>query len=163
MLRFIALICLSLGMSFQQASAQSSNKGEAQCGTGRLTLSNLNALKLPDGENVVGMLETEAGRLEARVSVKNGEVSDPDYYLRDKRLEKTPDAKISKSILACSRGKQSSAGQTLIAKLANSIVQSAEAANGCVARVKWVKCDEIDLCCAFACCGSICARQCAKY
>ena len=40
------------------------------------------------------MLETEAGRLEARVSVKNGEVSDPDYYLRDKRLEKTPDAKI---------------------------------------------------------------------
>jgi hypothetical protein len=169
MLRFIALISFLLAMTFQQASAQSAPSKGAQCSSAQMTLPNLNALKLSDGEHVVGMLDTELGKLEARVNVKGGEVSDPNYYLRDKRLTETPTSKIPRSVRACLNRRTSSAGASLFANALDWIVPPAEAANKrCIAKVVSGGCDDNfhtneGICCFRACCGSQCASACATY
>jgi hypothetical protein len=169
MLRLIALLCFIIAVSLQQASAQSSpSRGEARCGTGQLGLSNLNALKLNDGEHVVGMLETEAGQLEARVNVKGGEVSDPEYYLRGKHLTKTPASKIPPSLRTCLNRRTSSAGSSRFADALDWIIRPAEAAKRCIWRVVSWGCDDNfhpdeGICCVRACCGSECELGCGTY
>jgi hypothetical protein len=170
MWRLIALICLVLGLSFQQASAQSKSAKGAQCSSAGMTLPNLNALKLPDGEHVVGMIETEVGKLEARVKVKGGEVSDPDYYLRGMRLTETPNSNIPKSIRACLNRKSSAAGASWFANALDWIVPPAEAAKRCIAVIVTGSGHCRDdykpgegICCATARCGSSYATMCATY
>ena len=162
MLRLFALICITLAMTLQQASAQSPHaRSAAHCSAAQLTLPNLNALKLTDGEHVVGMLQTELGKLEARVNVKGGEVSDPDYYLRGKHLKEAPNAKVPRSIRACLNSKgASTGGSSWFAKALNLVASPAEAAKRCIARVVGSGCDDT-ICCAKACCGRACAVWCA--
>lgn len=164
MLQLIVSICFVLGLTFQ-AAAQSSTVQAlgVQCSTGQLKLADLNALKLPEGEQVIGMLETEYGKLEARVDVNGGIVADPKYYIRGKLLTVSPESKIPKPLRACvAPGKRSSAGGTGSASLLNWIVRSAEAmdkrrciviASGCFGGV----------CCAYGCCSGSCATACAFY
>jgi hypothetical protein len=162
MFRLIATTCFIFALTFQYASAQSKpGAGAAKCSAAQMTLPDLNALKLNEGQHVVGMLETEVGKLEARVSAKGGDVSDPDYYLRDKLLKETPDSKIPKSVRACLHSRKlSSVGASWFANAFDWIVPSAEAAKRCIARVVGRPgCDDT-ICCATACCGRACATWC---
>jgi hypothetical protein len=166
MLRIMTLICLALGLTFQ-ASAQSSIAADpkAQCSTAELRLPDLNALKLPDGEQVIGMLETEYGKMEVRVDVKGGIVSDPKYYIRGKLLTVTPGSKIPKPFLACpAPGKRTSDASIL-----NWIVPSAAAKIRCRFVVSKPHCYDYGepypggFCCAWACCSGYCSAACAEY
>jgi hypothetical protein len=75
-------------MTSQHAAPQTKpHAGGVTCSVAQLVLPDLNALKLKDGESVVGMVGTEAGKLEARVTVKGDSVSDADYYLRGKKTD----------------------------------------------------------------------------
>jgi hypothetical protein len=162
MLRFIALACAIFVVTSQHAAAQTKPRtGAVTCSAAQLVLPDLNVLKLKDGEHVVGMLETEAGKLEARVSVKGGSVSDPDYYLSGKKLTETPDSKIPKPVRAClTKSQRSSASESWFATVPNLIVPPAEAAKRCIARVVGSGCDDT-ICCARACCGRACETWCA--
>jgi hypothetical protein len=150
-------------MTSQHAAAQSKpHAGGVTCSAAQLVLPDLNALKLKDGESVVGMVETEAGKLEARVTVKDDSVSDADYYLRGKKLAETPESKIPKSMRAClNKSKRSSASESWFARVRDLLVPSAEAAKRCIAHVVGRPgCDDT-ICCARACCGRACATWCA--
>ena len=160
MLRLIALICFTLGLTFQ-AAAQSlaALAPTVQCSSAGVQLANLDALKLTEGEQVVAMLETEHGKLEARVNVKGGVVSDPIYYIRGKLLAETPESKVTAAVRACLNPKKTaSVGESWYAGALDWLVPSAEA-KACRARVLGSGCDGT-ICCAKAQCGRAIAIWC---
>lgn len=107
------------------------------------------------------MVETEVGKLEARVTVKGDSISDADYYLNDKKLTEMPSSKIPKSVRACLNKSRRAAADSWFAGVRDLVVPSAEAAKRCIAHVVGHPgCDE-SICCAKACCGNACAVWCA--
>jgi hypothetical protein len=156
MLRFLALICLGLGLAGPAA---------AQCYTGRLHFPN----KPADGEHTIGAVETDHGKLEVRVNVKDGVATDPSFYLRAQRLTKARWSEISANIRACLQPKKTSASEPgWLASAAGVALEwlapEAEAAQRCRPVIVDSGCFD-HRCCARACCyQGICGNAaCVKY
>jgi hypothetical protein len=156
MLRVLVLICMTIGLTVPVMAEPPA----AQCNSGKLQLPNLDSVKLPDGDQVVAAIETEHGKLEARVKVKEGDVSDLTYSIRGKLLAETPESKVPKAVRACWNNKRAAAGPTWSASIMDLIISPAEAKLRCIARVVGSGCDDT-ICCARACCGNKCATWCS--
>lgn len=73
--------------------------------------STLNLVK--DGEHVIASADTVAGKLEARVTVKNKVVSSPWVFLDGRPLKKITEAEIPKEVLLCMKTAESPSGSWL--------------------------------------------------
>src|ERR1700720_289367 len=142
MTRFIALVLLVLGVGLAPATAD-------ECTTSELHLPDLNALKLPDGDQIVATVATGYGNLEVHVDVKGGIASEPKFVLRDKPpFKKSPRSELPRALRACLAKKTS--GENWYTNVAASALDwLLPAAN---ARNKW-KCIVKTWCLPGGCCA----------
>ena len=91
LLVILALACLTL------AAAVAPDK----CKVHKLELPDPDTLKLSDGEHVIASTDTENGKFEARVDVKNRVASKPRLYIGGKLLREAPESQIPKDMLDC--------------------------------------------------------------
>jgi len=87
----LALACFTL------AAAVAPDK----CKVHKLELPDPETLKLPDGEHVIASVDTENGKFEARVNVKNKVASRPRLYIGGKLLREARESEIPKDLLDC--------------------------------------------------------------
>ena len=87
----LALACLTL------AAAVAPDK----CKVHKLELPDPDTLKLPDGEHVIASADTENGKFEARVNVKNKVASKVRLYVGGKLLSEARESEIPKDFLDC--------------------------------------------------------------
>ena len=157
-LRILPLVCLTLGLAVPAA---------AECKTYKLDIPDTDTLKLPDGEHVIASVAHEKGRLEVRVNVKSGVVSERQFFLGGKLLTKKAEAQVSKPILDCLK-KLLPPGSSIAdsghkGHMFDWIVPTVyAAAPKCV--LNGISCrDSVGQCCALVCCGDQCAIRCASY
>jgi len=81
----------------------------AECKIFKLELPETDTLALNDGERVLGSTTTEAGKFEARVTVRARVVSPPRFYIRGKLMTATPEAQIPPELRECLRKTESAA------------------------------------------------------
>lgn len=159
LLRLLALLCLPLGLAVPVAA-----ETPVRCDTGQLELPDLDTLKLPDGEHMIAKSESVNGKLEARVGVKGKIVSDPIFYIRGMRLQKTPESGVPKPILEClKKGKGASSCDSWFANAVRSTLDwMVPAAEARTRRCRMIGsgCDD-RICCATVCCSSACDTECA--
>jgi hypothetical protein len=155
LLQILAMVCLTLALAVPAS---------AQCKQYKLELPDLDTLKLKDGEHVVGAVETENGKLEARVTVKGKVVSDPILFIGGKRMQEVPESQIPKSVLDCMKAELPS-GSWLANAADNTLDWIVPKAYARACR-NWVIRSGCDgkICCAVACCASsgACATWCSK-
>src|SRR5690242_18272185 len=72
-----------------------------KCKVHKLELPDPNTLKLPDGEHVIASADTENGKFEARVNVKNKVASKPRLYIGGMLLREARESEIPKDLLDC--------------------------------------------------------------
>lgn len=96
MLRLLILALLTLSFVVKPAEA-------ADCSTAKLELPDLNALKLPEGDQVVATVMTARGKLEVQVHVAKGVASEPTFLIGGKALIRTPESKLPRSSRSCLR------------------------------------------------------------
>jgi hypothetical protein len=70
------------------AAAQLTNK------TYSLDVPDVDTLNLTDGEHTVASVDTDHGKLEARVTVKGKVISDNRYFIRGKPLKEIPERQL---------------------------------------------------------------------
>jgi len=87
------LVCSTLALAVPAAAAE--------CREYKMEHQDPNTLKLKDGEHVIASVDTVAGKLEARVSVKGKDVSDPRLFLGGKRLKDITESRIPKEVREC--------------------------------------------------------------
>jgi len=104
-----------------------------ECKVSGLDVPDPSTLNLKDGEHVIASADTVAGKLEARVTVKNKVVSSPWVFLDGKPLNKITEAQIPKEVLPCMKKAESPSGSWLAnaaSSTADWIVPKAYAACG---------------------------------
>ncbi len=89
----LALVYTTLALAVPAAAAE--------CRTYKMQAPDPNTLKLKDGEHVVASVGTVAGKLEARVTVKGNDVSDPRLFLGGKPLKDITESQIRKEVREC--------------------------------------------------------------
>jgi hypothetical protein len=165
MFRIIALALFAIGINQVNAQVDVQSipprASDVLCSTAKLRFKDVNTLKLPDGQHVIGMIETQYGKLEGRVDVVGGVVSEPKYYINGKPLILTPNDKIPPTLRAClARGKRASGDVSSYTRILESIVTSAEAVYRCKPWVTASGCTDWGGCCATVCCGGRCRGYC---
>ena len=93
--QILALICLTF------APAGVAVAGNCTSKTYEVDVPDTATLKLKDGEHTIAAIETFHGKLEARVMVKRGVVSDPILFLDGKPLKEISKSEIPKALLDC--------------------------------------------------------------
>ena len=124
--RFLGLVLIILALTVP-AVAQ-------DCKVSGLDVPDASTLNLKDGEHVIASADTVAGKLEARVTVKNKVVSSPWVFLDGKPLNKITEAQIPKEVLPCMKKAESLSGSWLAnaaSSTADWIVPKAYAAAPC--------------------------------
>ena len=96
--RDLALSCCALvAVVFAAALVSAADP----CKVHKLEVPDPKTLKLGEGENVIASVDTERGKFEARVNVKNKLASEPRYFLGGKLLKETPESKVPKAQRDC--------------------------------------------------------------
>jgi len=90
-LMILALACLTLAAAVAPET----------CKVHKLELPDPATLKLPDGEHVIASVDTENGKFEARVNVKNKVASKARLYVGGKLLSEARESEIPKDLLDC--------------------------------------------------------------
>lgn len=105
-----ATAILGLASTFCLAPEGVANSAGADCAkTVNFVTISPDAVSRDKGEHVVGEAQTMGGKIEARVSVTHGQISDPVLYLGGKRMRKTLLSKVPADIARCLGGEKSSA------------------------------------------------------
>jgi hypothetical protein len=92
-LQVLALLCcLTLAVAIPAAT---------DCKTYKLEVPDPASLKLSEGEHTIAGVATDHGRFEARVTVKNKEISEPHYFLGGKLLKPTPESEVPGDLRDC--------------------------------------------------------------
>jgi hypothetical protein len=92
-----ALVCVSSGAPVAVA---------AQCVPFKLDVADPATLSLQDGDYVIGAVDTERGKFEARVSVRGKVVSEHRFFLGGRLLRPTPESQVPPVIRACFQNAQ---------------------------------------------------------
>ena len=160
-LLLLAVVCFILGLA-ASAAAQCSVKDYA------LDVPDTATLKLSDGEHAIAAVQTEQGRLEARVTVKGGQVvAGPRFFLQGQLLRPIPQSELQsrlpETVRRCAPQKSSSSPESWYANAARCaldwLVPEAEAVARCVWKVQAVcyqNADKTWVCWFHSCCGRHC-------
>jgi hypothetical protein len=100
LLLILALACFTLAAAVPPVD---------RCKAHKLEIPDPGTLKLADGEHVIASVDTENGKFEARVSVKNKVASKPRFYIGGKLLNPARESEIPKEFRDCLKEAQRSA------------------------------------------------------
>jgi hypothetical protein len=138
-----------------------------QCKTFKLEVPDPATLNLKDGEHVIAAVETDHGKFEARVIVKDKVASEPRLFIGRKLLEETPESRIPRPTRDCleSAEKAQNAAFSCGSWLGNAarptldwIVPATYAVKGCRIIKAWSRCAEANpgyfYCVAYAKCSN---------
>jgi hypothetical protein len=119
---------------------------------------------LPDGEHVIKEADTDGGRFQAHITVKNKAASRPWFSIAGRRLRDISESQVPKDAKSCLDEAQRQSGIAASTKEPISITRFSNAfapAPVTHCRVVWVTCGEaLDgsyYCVAKACCNGVCA------
>ncbi len=127
-LRWLAALSLSLALAGSASAA-----GPCSSKTYELTVPDPATLHLKDGSHVIASLNTEHGKLEVRVRVKGGVVSDDGFWANGRRLREGKESDLKPELLKCLKEQHASLSSSegwiaTTARVVSSLVEhSAEA------------------------------------
>lgn len=154
-LRRPALICFAL---VAMVSATAMVSAVDTCKSIKLEIPDPKTLKLRDGDHVIAAVDTERGKLEARVNVKNNVAAEPRYFWGGKPLKDTPESEVPESLRDCLKN----AGRTASAS-GNSFRTSAHHAMGWTAPASYVPPVGSCLITSYGCSGGFCCASATCY
>lgn len=97
-MRSLFLVCVAL---IAVVSAANFVSAIVPCNVHRLEVPDPSDLKLKDGEHVLAAVDTEKGKFEARVNVKDKIASKPQFFIGGRLLRQVPEAEIPQPIREC--------------------------------------------------------------